>query len=205
MKRRDFMKLGMVAMASVTCSKAALGDQVLELPLRTLGDGLEVSAIGLGCMTMNGGQYNAPRNRAEMIKVIRHAVDLGVDFFDTAEVYGPFVNEELVGEALAPFRNKVKIATKFGFEVTAEGRRTGGLDSRPEHIRAVTEASLRRLKTDTIDLLYQHRVDPKVPIEDVAGTVKELLPASALQATYWSHSGISNPVKFSGWETLRYA
>lgn len=136
---------------------------------------LEVSAIGLGCMGMSTS-YGAPRDKQEMINLIREAVDLGITFFDTAEVYGPFVNEELVGEALKPVRNKVVIATKFGFDT--EGNREsplGGLDSRPEHIRRVVEQSLRRLKTDVIDLYYQHRYDPTIPIEDVAGTVKDLI------------------------------
>lgn len=136
---------------------------------------LEVSAIGLGCMGMSTS-YGAPRDKQEMINLIREAVDLGITFFDTAEVYGPFVNEELVGEALKPVRDKVVIATKFGFDT--EGNREsplGGLDSRPEHIRRVVEQSLRRLKTDVIDLYYQHRYDPTIPIEDVAGTVKDLI------------------------------
>jgi aryl-alcohol dehydrogenase-like predicted oxidoreductase len=163
---------------------------------RKLGS-LEVSAIGLGCMTMNGGQYNPPRDKRDMIPVIQAAVDRGVTYFDTAEVYGPFVNEELVGEALAPFKGKVVIATKFGWEIEyATGRRTGGLNSRPEHIRRVAEASLKRLGIDTIDLLYQHRVDPKVPIEDVAGTVKDLIAEGKVK-----HFGLSEP----GMQTLRRA
>lgn len=136
---------------------------------------LEVSAIGLGCMGMSTS-YGKPRDKHEMINLIHEAVDLGITFFDTAEVYGPFVNEELVGEALKPVRDKVVIATKFGFDT--EGNREsplGGLDSRPEHIRKVVEQSLKRLKTDVIDLYYQHRFDPTIPIEDVAGTVKELI------------------------------
>ncbi len=136
---------------------------------------LEVSAIGLGCMGMSTS-YGQPRDKQEMISLIREAVDLGITLFDTAEVYGPFVNEELVGEALQPVRDKVVIATKFGFDT--EGNREsplGGLDSRPEHIRKVVEQSLRRLKTDVIDLYYQHRFDPSIPIEDVAGTVKDLI------------------------------
>mgnify|MGYP001611332448 CR=1 FL=1 len=143
------------------------GTRQSSLPRRRLGP-LEVSALGLGCMTMNGGQYNAPKDRREMISVIRAAVDLGVDFFDTAEVYGPFINEELVGEA--PVRNDVLICSKFGFNVQ-DGRMTG-LNSRPESIRRAVEQSLKRLRTDHIDLLYQHRVDPQVPIQDVAGTVR---------------------------------
>jgi aryl-alcohol dehydrogenase-like predicted oxidoreductase len=137
---------------------------------RKLGpDNLEVSAIGLGCMGMSFA-YGTPPDRQEMIELIRGAVDRGVTFFDTAEAYGPFTNEELLGEALAPVRSRVVIATKFGMKLG-----TSAMDSRPEHIRAVAEASLRRLRTDRIDLLYQHRVDPEVPIEDVAGTVKALI------------------------------
>ncbi len=143
---------------------------------RTLGKSkLEVSAIGLGCMGLSFG-YGPAVDKAAGIALIRAAVDQGVTFFDTAEVYGPFTNEELVGEALAPFRDQVVIATKFGWDIDQEtGERRGGLDSRPEHIKAVTERMLRRLGTDRIDLLYQHRVDPNVPIEDVAGAVKELV------------------------------
>src|SRR5690606_11415776 len=137
---------------------------------------LEVSALGLGCMTMNGGQYNAPKDKQAMIRVIHQAVAGGVTLFDTAEVYGPFINEELLGEALVPYRNKVVIATKFGFDLDyATGRRSGKTNSTPRHIKKVVEESLIRLKTDRIDLLYQHRVDPTVPIEDVAGTVKDLI------------------------------
>src|SRR4051812_226297 len=140
---------------------------------RKLGNGgLEVSALGLGCMGLSFG-YGPPVDKQAGVALIRGAVERGVTFFDTAEVYGPFVNEELVGEALAPVRDRVVIATKFGFKI--ENGKQAGLDSRPEHIREVAEASLRRLKTDRIDLLYQHRVDPNVPIEDVAGAVKELI------------------------------
>ena len=142
---------------------------------RKLGNSnLEVSAIGLGCMGMSFG-YGPAADKNEMISLIRSAVEQGVTFFDTAEVYGPFINEELVGEALAPFRGKLVIATKFGFKLDRNGGPTQGLDSRPEHIREVAEASLKRLKIDAIDLFYQHRVDLDVPIEDVAGTVKELI------------------------------
>ncbi len=143
---------------------------------RKLGNSnLEVSAIGFGCMGLNFSYGPAPEKR-EMISLLHKAVDLGVTFFDTAEVYGPFTNEELVGEALAPFRTKVVIATKFGFDLDPQGGpQWTGLNSRPEQIRKVVEGSLKRLKTDVIDLLYQHRVDPNVPIEDVAGTVKELI------------------------------
>ena len=141
---------------------------------RTLGaDGLTVSAIGLGCMTMTGGYSGAP-DRQDMIDLLHAAVDLGVTFFDTAEVYGPFRNEELVGEALAPFRDRVTIATKFGFRFDADGKGTGEL-ARPENVRPAAEGSLRRLGVETIDLLYQHRVNPDVPIEEVAGAVKELI------------------------------
>ncbi len=143
---------------------------------RKLGTGnLEVSALGLGCMGMSFG-YGPAADKQEMISLIRKAVERGITFFDTAEVYGPFTNEELVGEALSPFRMQVVIATKFGFKLDPNGGpQWTGLDSRPEHIRQVAEASLKRLKTDVIDLFYQHRVDPEIPIEDVAGTVKELI------------------------------
>src|SRR4051812_10735068 len=142
---------------------------------RKLGNSnLEVSAIGLGCMGMSQSYGPPPGDRQEMIAVIREAVERGVTFFDTAEVYGPFTNEELVGEALAPLREQVVIATKFGFQFDADGKQTG-LNSRPEHIRQVAEGSLRRLGIETIDLYYQHRVDPDVPIEEVAGAVKDLI------------------------------
>ena len=142
---------------------------------RKLGkSNLEVSALGLGCMGLSFG-FGPPVEKKEGIALIRAAVELGVTFFDTAEVYGPFTNEELVGEALAPFRKQVVIATKFGFKIDPNTGKQAGLDSRPQHIKEVAEASLKRLKTDTIDLFYQHRVDPDVPIEDVAGAVKELI------------------------------
>lgn len=157
---------------------------------RTLGQNLEVSAIGLGCMGMSFG-YGPPADKQEMISLIRTAVDRGVTFFDTAEAYGPYANEELVGEALAPVREQVVIATKFGFAFDENGRQNG-LDSRPEHIRAVAEASLKRLETDTIDLLYQHRVDPNVPIEDVAGTVKELIAEGKVRHFGLSEAGVQN-------------
>jgi aryl-alcohol dehydrogenase-like predicted oxidoreductase len=164
---------------------------------RTLGrSNLEVSAIGLGCMGMSFG-YGPAADRREMITLIRAAVARGVTFFDTAEVYGPFANEELVGEALAPFRAEVVIATKFGWNVDPEtGKQNDGLDSRPEHIRVAVEGMLKRLKTDYIDLLYQHRVDPDVPIEDVAGTVKELIGAGKVK-----HFGLSE----AGVQTIRRA
>ena len=156
---------------------------------RKLGTGgLEVSALGLGCMGMSFG-YGTVADKSEMIALIRKAVESGVTFFDTAEVYGPYTNEELVGEALAPFRNKVAIATKFGFDV---GGIAGGLNSRPEHIRQVVEASLKRLRVETIDLLYQHRVDPNVPIEDVAGTVKDLIQEGKVKYFGLSEAGEKN-------------
>src|SRR6058998_330788 len=141
---------------------------------RKLGkSNLEVSAIGLGCMGMSFG-YGPAADKKEMVSLIRSAVERGVTFFDTAEVYGPFTNEELVGEALAPMRKRVVIATKFGFKIGPKGEQMG-VDSRPEHIKEVAKASLKRLRTDMIDLFYQHRVDPDVPIEDVAGAVKDLI------------------------------
>ena len=162
---------------------------------RELGkSGLEVSAIGLGCMGMSSG-YGQPKDKGEMISLIHAAVERGVAFFDTAEIYGPFINEELVGEALAPMRERVVIATKFGFKIDSEGAQVG-LDSRPEHIKEVAEASLKRLRTDVIDLFYQHRVDPDVPIEDVAGAVKELIQQGKVK-----HFGLSEP----GMETIRRA
>src|SRR3954467_11990429 len=141
---------------------------------RLLGQGLEVAAIGLGCMGMSQSYGPNPGDRDDMIGVLRQAVDRGVTLFDTAEVYGPFANEELVGEALRPVRDQVVIATKFGFAFDADGKQTG-LSSRPEHIKRVADASLARLRTDRIDLFYQHRVNPEVPIEDVAGAVRELI------------------------------
>ena len=153
---------------------------------RRLGsNGLTVSAIGYGCMGLEA-VYGPATDRQEGVRLIRAAVDRGVTHFDTAEVYGPFTNEMLVGDALAPVRAQVTIATKFGWEIDATGQRTGGLDSRPEHIREVVDAMLTRLKVDAIDLLYQHRVDPQVPIEDVAGTVKELIAAGKVR-----HFGLS--------------
>jgi aryl-alcohol dehydrogenase-like predicted oxidoreductase len=163
---------------------------------RRLGKGnLEVSAIGLGCMGLSYA-YGPAIEKKQAIAVIEAAVERGVTFFDTAESYGPFTNEELVGEALAPHRERVVIATKFGFDIAPNGQRTGGLNSRPEHIKQVAEASLKRLKTDTIDLFYQHRVDPDVPIEDVAGTVKDLIQAGQVK-----HFGLSE----AGANTIRRA
>lgn len=157
---------------------------------RKLGkSGLEVSAIGLGCMGLSFG-YGPATEKQEAIAVIRAAVQRGVTFFDTAEVYGPFTNEELVGEALAPFREQVVIATKFGFKPAADGSgRWSELDSRPEHIKEVAEASLKRLKTDVIDLFYQHRVDPNVPMEDVAGAVKDLIQEGKVKHFGMSEAG----------------
>src|SRR5205809_3589814 len=152
----------------------------IAMQTRKLGkSGLEVSALGFGCMGLSFG-YGPAVDKGQGIKVIRAAVDLGVTFFDTAEIYGPFTNEELVGEALAPVRDKVVIASKFGFKFGSNGGQTG-MDSRPQHIREVAEASLKRLKTDRIDLFYQHRVDPNVPIEDVAGAVKDLIKAGKVR------------------------
>ena len=163
---------------------------------RKLGkSGLEVSAIGLGCMGMSFG-YGPPKDKREMISLLHAAVERGVTFFDTAEVYGPFTNEELVGEGLAPFRERVVIATKFGFKLDPKSGRSVGVDSRPEHIKEVAEASLKRLRTDVIDLFYQHRVDPEVPIEDVAGAVKELIHEGKVK-----HFGPSEP----GLQTIRRA
>ena len=155
---------------------------------RKLGKNLEVSAIGLGCMGMSFG-YGPAKDRREMISLLRKAVELGVTFFDTAEMYGPFTNEELVGEALAPFRPQVMIVTKFGFKIGPKGEQIG-LDSRPEHIKEVAEGSLKRLRTDVIDLFYQHRVDPNVPIEDVAATVKELIQQGKVKHFGLSEAGV---------------
>jgi aryl-alcohol dehydrogenase-like predicted oxidoreductase len=159
---------------------------------RTLGkSNLEVSALGLGCMGMSTS-YGPPKDKQEMISVLRAAVERGVTFFDTAEAYGPYTNEELVGEALAPFRKQVVIATKFGFKFHPDGRPGwAGLDSRPEHIKEAVEGSLKRLKVETIDLLYQHRVDPDVPIEDVAGAVKDLIEAGKVKHFGLSEVGVS--------------
>jgi aryl-alcohol dehydrogenase-like predicted oxidoreductase len=165
---------------------------------RKLGkSNLEVSALGLGCMGMSFS-YGPPKDKQEMTALLHAAVERGITFFDTAEVYGPFLNEELVGEALAPFHGKVVIATKFGFDLSGSDNRPGaaGLNSRPEHIKQAVEGSLKRLKVDVIDLLYQHRVDPNVPIEDVAGAVKELIQAGKVK-----HFGLSE----AGAKTIRRA
>jgi aryl-alcohol dehydrogenase-like predicted oxidoreductase len=168
---------------------------------RKLGNSnLEVSAIGLGCMGMSFS-YGPPKDKQEMTALLGAAVDRGITFFDTAEVYGPYLNEELVGEALAPFRGQVVIATKFGFDISPNSDPRGmkgspGLNSRPEHIKEAVEGSLKRLKVEAIDLLYQHRVDPNVPIEDVAGTVKELIQQGKVK-----HFGLSE----AGVQTIRRA
>lgn len=168
---------------------------------RKLGNSnLEVSAIGLGCMGMSFS-YGPPKDKQEMTALLGAAVDRGITFFDTAEVYGPYLNEELVGEALAPFRDQVAIATKFGFDISPNSDPRGmkgspGLNSRPEHIKEAVEGSLKRLKVEAIDLLYQHRVDPNVPIEDVAGTVKELIQEGKVK-----HFGLSE----AGVQTIRRA
>ena len=163
---------------------------------RKLGkSNLEVSALGLGCMGMSFG-YGPAADKQDMIALIRTAVERGVTFFDTAEVYGPFTNEELVGEALSPLRGRVAIATKFGFKLDPDTGKQAGLDSSPEHIKQVADASLKRLKTDVIDLFYQHRVDPEVPIEDVAGAVKDLIKAGKVK-----HFGLSE----AGVQTIRRA
>src|SRR6202162_1575998 len=163
---------------------------------RRLGNSnLEVAALGLGCMGLSFG-FGPPRDKQEMTALLWAAVDRGTTFFDTAEVYGPYTNEELLGEALAPFRKQVVIATKFGFKIDPTTGKQAGLDSRPEHIKEVAEASLKRLRTDTIDLFYQHRVDPEVPIEDVAGAVKDLIQQGKVK-----HFGLSE----AGVQTIRRA
>ena len=187
MDRRDFIALSLALSAASLLPRVALGGtpvQTTPLPRRRLGS-LDVSALGLGCMSMVAGFYTHPApDRRDMVALIRAAVDRGVTFFDTAEVYGPFTSEEIVGDALSPVRDRVEIATKFGFAF--EGNRTTGRNSRPESIRRAVDGSLRRLRTDRIDLLYQHRADPNVPAEDVAGTVKELISAGKVK-----HFGLS--------------
>jgi aryl-alcohol dehydrogenase-like predicted oxidoreductase len=161
-----------------------------KMKMRKLGKtNLEVSAIGLGCMGMSSG-YGPPKDKQEMISLIHSAVERGVTFFDTAEGYGPYTNEELVGEALAPMRERVIIATKFGFKFSSKGEQIG-LDSRPQHIKEVADASLKRLRTDVIDLFYQHRVDPAVPIEDVAGAVKDLIREGKVKHFGLSEAGVA--------------
>jgi aryl-alcohol dehydrogenase-like predicted oxidoreductase len=191
--RRDFLRTAGVAAAGAALSfgiaprgniaAAQSTNQSNIMKTRKLGS-LEVSELGFGNMGLSSGHYGPGVTKADGIRVIREAYDRGVTFFDTAEVYGPYVNEELVGEALEPVRDKVAIATKFGFKIDG----TNGLDSRPEHIRETVDGMLKRLKTDRIDLLYQHRVDPNVPIEDVAGTVKDLIKAGKVK-----HFGLSEP------------
>jgi aryl-alcohol dehydrogenase-like predicted oxidoreductase len=167
------------------------GAASLDMQKRKLGgSGLEVSAIGLGCMGLSAS-YGPPTDKSAAIALIRAAVERGVTLFDTAEVYGPFANEELVGEALAPLRDQVVIATKFGFRIDPATGDDDGVDSRPDHIRAVADASLKRLRTDVIDLFYQHRVDPAVPIDDVAGTVKDLIKAGKVRHFGLSEAGVN--------------
>ncbi|WP_171032565.1 aldo/keto reductase [Chryseobacterium indologenes] len=174
---------GLTSWANPLTAQSKKIEKVLKMKTRKLGK-LEVSQLGFGNMTLSGGHYGPGVDREQGIRIIRKAYESGVTFFDTAEVYGPYANEELVGEALAPFRDKVAIATKFGFKIDG----TNGLDSRPEHIRKVVEQSLKRLKTDRIDLYYQHRVDLTVPIEDVAGTIKDLIREGKV-----IHFGLSEP------------
>jgi aryl-alcohol dehydrogenase-like predicted oxidoreductase len=201
MGRRDFVALGLGLTAAALLPRAVgattgatVTTAAAPMPHRRLGT-LEVSALGLGCMSMVAGFYNHPApDPRDMVALIRAAVDRGVTFFDTAEVYGPFTSEAIVGEALQPVRDRVVIATKFGFGF--EGNRTVGRDSRPEHIRRAVEGSLRRLRTDHIDLLYQHRADPSVPVEDVAGTVKDLIAQGKV-----GHFGLSEMAP----ETIRRA
>lgn len=202
MNRRSFIAhsalagVGLTSIASPSKDQKYLQSTVATKNLaekRMLGS-LEVSPIGLGCMSMTSGHYNPPRPKDEMVKVIREAVDQGVTFYDTAEYYGPFTNEEVVGEALKPVRDQVVIATKFGFQF--EGDQPTGRNSKPEHIREAVDGMLRRLQTDYIDLLYLHRLDPEVPVEDVAGTVKELIQAGKAR-----HFGVSELSP----ETLRKA
>lgn len=201
LKRRDFIVAGLALAATATFPRIVIGapaKQPQTIPRRKLGGSLEVSALGLGCMVMSG-IYGPPRDRRpkdkrEMIQLIHAAVDRGITFFDTAELYGPLTNEELVGEALAPIRDRVVIGTKFGY--FGEPGVRPALDSRPERIKASIEGSLKRLKTDVIDIYYQHRVDPNVPIEDVAGTVKDLIREGKVK-----HFGLSEP----GLQTLRRA
>src|SRR5215204_181088 len=181
-------------MNAVRSRRCCVRREIDAMQKRILGrDRLEVSALGFGCMGISFG-YGQPTSREDGIAIIHTAVDAGVTFFDTAEAYGPFANEEIVGEAVAPVRDRVVIATKFGFKF--EGGKQAGLDSRPSHIREVAEASLKRLKTDRIDLFYQHRVDPDVPIEDVAGAVKDLIRAGKV-----THFGLSE----AGVQTIRSA
>jgi aryl-alcohol dehydrogenase-like predicted oxidoreductase len=208
--RRNFLKAGATlgagliavpAFSSINANEIRTSEQNASkqnnIEQRTLGTGvhsLKVSALGLGCMGMSWNRTFIP-NRKDMIPVIRKAYEMGVTLFDTAEAYGPFVNEELVGEAIAPFRKEITLCSKFGFKIE-NGKMVGGFNSKPEHIRSVVEQSLKRLKTDVIDLLYQHRVDPNVPMEDVAGTVKDLIKEGKVK-----HFGLSE----AGAESIRKA
>ena len=205
--RRNFLKAGTTLGASVLATSAfsfsspgrkqASGDEAKKLPVdikyRTLGSGqhsLKVSELGLGCMGMSWNRSFVP-DRKNSIAVIRKAYDMGVNFFDTAEAYGPFANEQLVGEAIAPFRKNIILCSKFGFDIQ-NNKLTGGFNSNPKHIRQVVEQSLKRLNTDVIDLLYQHRVDPKVPMEDVAGTVKDLIQEGKVKNFGLSEGGVES-------------
>lgn len=209
--RRNFLKIGTLAGSSLVMSTSfgmtSINTNLKETPkenfktktstTRFLGSGknkIEVSAIGLGCMGMSFNRSFIP-NKEPMIALIRNAFENGITFFDTAEAYGPYTNEPLVGEAIKPFRKKITLCTKFGFDIQ-NGKMTGGLNSHPQHIRNVVEQSLKRLNTDVIDLLYQHRVDPKIPIEDVAGTVKDLIKEGKV-----NHFGLSE----AGVDTIRKA
>lgn len=200
--RREFIGRSALTIAGLAVSKFAWASQIDQNKAgktyynsrRKLGS-LEVSSLGLGCLPLVGF-YGSHKDRKDLIKVIRTAFESGVTFFDTAEVYGPFADEEILGEAAAPFRHQVVLATKFGFDIDPVSRQVSGLNSRPEHIRQAVEGSLRRLKTDYLDLCYQHRVDPNVPIEDVAGTMKDLIGEGKIR-----HFGLSEP----GLKTLRRA
>ena len=204
--RRDFLKIGatlgagLIAVPAINYASVSEKNTNIQnslpvnnIPNRTLGTGahsIEVTALGLGCMGMSWNRTFVP-NRKDMILLIRKAYEMGVTLFDTAEAYGPFVNEELVGEAIAPFRKKITLCSKFGFKIE-NGKMTGGFNSKPEHIRSVVEHSLKRLKTDVIDLLYQHRVDPDVPMEDVAGTVKDLINEGKVKHFGLSEAGAAS-------------
>ena len=213
MDRRDFLKMSSVAAFSAVCAWTGVSkvfsqssdskDQSVrgDMERRNLG-GLDVSAIGLGCLPMVG-YYGGRYEKKDMIALIRRAYDQGVTFFDTAEVYGPYTSEEWVGEALAPFRDKVKIGTKFGFGV--EEKQPTALNSRPDHIRRAVEGSLRRLRTDHIDLLYQHRVDPKVSMEEVADTVKKLMQGTCRLSAFGRTERVCHLVARTGDQNIPYA
>ena len=211
--RRGFLKLGALAGGSLVASsafsmtaknqsiKAVTPDKITKT--RFLGSGknrIEVSALGLGCMGMSFNRSFIPEKKP-MIALIRKAYEMGVTLFDTAEAYGPFTNEELVGEAIAPFRKNITLCSKFGFDIQ-NNKMTGGLNSHPTHIREVIEQSLKRLKTDTIDLVYQHRVDPKIPIEDVAGTIKDLIKEGKVKHFGLSEAGVQNIRKAHAVQTV---